>query len=264
MDYLSSHFLRWFTSFLMDLREARNAMKRFILLPLIAVVSLVLSGCLYPQGEKESKQIPYEDQLEAVQKAVDTYQAQSDGLLPIKTRDMETDQYIKYPIDFTKIVPSLTEKIPSNAYEQGGIYQYVLMDVDENPTVKLVDLRVAERIRELILRKTVNGTLPFKDPVEEGANVYEVDFKKMGLDKPLTVESPYSEAHLPLVVGGDGKFYIDYSIDLSRIIDSENPSIEQGEDIRYLLVNEYPILPAYSLPYTVDEKNEVVFMKSSN
>lgn len=245
----------------MDQQEALDAMKKIILLPFFALITLLLAGCMYPQGEEENKQIPYEDQLESMQKAVDTYQEQSGGLLPIKTRDMETDQYIKYPIDFTQIVPSLTEKIPSNAYEKGGIYQYVLMDVEENPTVKLVDLRVAERIRELILRKTASGSLPFKDPVQEGANVFEVDFKKMGLDKPFTVESPYSDAHLPLVVGGDGKFYIDYSIDLSRIIENEKPTIEQGEDIRYLLADEYPVLPAYSLPYTVDENNEVIFMK---
>ncbi|WP_317934481.1 hypothetical protein [Sporosarcina aquimarina] len=239
-------------------------MKRILLLPLVMGVLVLLSACMYPQDEKESKQRPYEDQLETVQKAVDTYQTETNGLLPIKTRDMDTDQYIKYPIDFTKIVPSLTEKIPSNAYEQGGIYQYVLMDVEENPTVKLVDLRVAERIRELILRKTVNGSLPFKDAVQEGVNVYEVDFEKMGLKKPLTVESPYSDAHLPLVVGGDGNFYIDYSIDLNRILEADKPSVTPGEDIRYLLADKYPILPAYSLPYTVNAKNEPVFMKSSN
>ncbi|GKV67940.1 hypothetical protein NCCP2716_04380 [Sporosarcina sp. NCCP-2716] len=239
-------------------------MKRILMLPLAAAVSLLLSGCLYPQDELESKQTPYEDQLEMVQKAVDTYQTETDGLLPIKTRDQGTDPYIKYPIEFSKIVPSLTEKIPSNAYEQGGIYQYVLMDVEEDPTVKLVDLRVAERIRELILRKTVNGVLPFKDAIQEGANVYEIDFKKMGLEKPLTVESPYSDAHLPLVVGGDGNFYIDYSIDLARILERDKPDVKPGEDIRHLLADRYPILPAYSLPYTVDENNEVIFLKSSN
>lgn len=46
--------------------------------------------------------MPYEDQLDAVQNAVDSFRENSSGLLPIKTRDMETDQYIKYPIDFKK------------------------------------------------------------------------------------------------------------------------------------------------------------------
>lgn len=218
-----------------------------------------LSGCMTPSDDNAGSTIPYEDQLEIIQKSVDRYQESSGGLLPIKTREMETDIYIKYPIDFTKIIPEYTEKIPSNAYEKGGIFQYVLIDVENNPTVKLVDLRSAERIRELNLRKSVAGSISYKDPVGEG--VYEIDFAEMGFKKPLTVESPYSDAHLPLVVGGDGKFYIDYSIDLNRILQEEKPDIKQGEDIRYLLADKYPVLPAYSKPYTVNELNEPIFIK---
>lgn len=220
---------------------------------------LLLSGCMYKGEEKVVRENPYEDQIELIQKAVNSYRETTGGLLPIKTTEQDTDLYIKYPIEFSKIVPAYTEKIPSNAYETGGIYQYVLMDVEENPTVKLVDLRTAERIRELNLRKHINGKLPFKESV--GENVYEIDFKAMGFKEPLKVESPYSDALLPIVVGGDGQFYVDYSIDLNRILQEENPDVKEGEDIRYLLSDSYPILPAYSLPYTVNEKNEPVFMK---
>ncbi|WP_153732211.1 hypothetical protein [Sporosarcina obsidiansis] len=234
--------------------------KRLIVLSVMLCVSLLLSGCLSrPPDEKQASETPYPDQLETIQKAVERFQEQSGGLLPIKTRDMEIDQYIKYPIEFSKIVPDHTEKIPSNAFENGGIFQYVLIDVEENPTVKLVDLRIAEKLRDLNLRKFINGNLPFLDPV--GENVYEVDFKKMGFKEPLTVESPYSNAHLPIVVAGDGNFYVDYSIDLNKILMEEKPEIEQGVDIRYLLSENSPILPAYSLPYTVNEANEPVFMK---
>lgn len=222
----------------------------------------VLAGCMYPTDEKSTRETPYEDQLEAVQKAVDAYQSNSGGLLPIKTRDAETDIYIKYPIDFSKIVPAFTEKIPANAYEQGGIFQYVLMDVETDPTVKLVDLRAAERIRELALRKNINGHVPFKDPVGEGA--FEIDFEAMGLKEKLTVPSPYSDQHLPIVVGGDGNFYVDYAVELARILEREQPDVTEGEDIRYLLSEQFPIVPAYSLPYTVNENNEPVFMKRPN
>ena len=87
--------------------------------------------------------------------------------------------------------------------------------------------------------------------------MFEIDFKTMGFDTPLTVKSPYSDIQLPIVVGGDGNFYVDYSIDLNRILTEENPNVTQGEDIRYLLEEISPILPAYSLPYTVNE-NEVI------
>lgn len=233
--------------------------KNSVLLLSVVATMLLLSGCMYQGEEKAVRENPYEDQIDLIQKAVNSYKENTGGLLPIKTREQETDLYIKYPIEFSKIVPAYTEKIPSNAYETGGIYQYVLMDVEENPTVKLVDLRIAERIRDLNLRKHINGKLPFKDPV--GENVYEIDFEAMGFKEPLKVESPYSDALLPIVVGGDGHFYVDYSIDLNRILQEEKPAVKEGEDIRFLLSDSYPILPAYSLPYTVNEKNEPVFMK---
>lgn len=222
---------------------------------------LLLTGCnVYSIDEEAKVDVPYPEQMESVQRAVDAYQAASGGLLPIKTKDADTDIYIKYPIDFSMIVPEHSERIPTSAYEKGGYFQYVLMDVEENPTVKVVDIRAAERIRELNLRKSINnGSIPFNDPVGDG--VYEVDFKTMGFKEPLTVKSPYSDVHLPIVVGGDGHFYIDYAIDLNRILTEEKPKVKEGEDIRYLLEEISPVLPAYSLPYTVNEQNEPVFMR---
>ena len=235
----------------------RNARRSFLMS--FAIVALLLSGCMYPGEEKAARENPYEEQLQSVQKAVDAYAGNNGGLLPIKTKEQATEEYIKYPVEFSKLAPAYMEKIPSNAYEVGGIYQYVLTNVEETPQVKLVDLRVAERIRELNLRKQINGKVPFKDAI--GDNVYEVDFEKMGYEEPIKIPSPYSDAQLPLVVGGDGHFYIDYSIDLGRILEKEKPDVKPGDDIRYLLAEDYPILPAYSLPYTVDDKNQVIFMR---
>lgn len=235
-------------------------MNKKLLILSVVLLTLVLSACggRSPE-EKQASETPYPEMQETVQKAVERYQEQSGGLLPIKTRDQDVDPYIKYPIEFSKIVPDFTEKIPSNAFENGGIFQYVLMDVEENPTVKLVDLRTTEKLRDLNLRKFITGELPFLDPV--GDNVYAVDFKKMGFKEPLTVQSPYSDTQLPIVVGGDGDFYVDYSIDLNRILMKDKPEVESGTDIRYLLYENSLVLPAYSLPYTVDENNEPVFMK---
>lgn len=213
---------------------------------------------MYPGEDEGQGKIPYPEHIDSIQRAVDAYQKESGGLLPIKTKEEVTDKYIKYPVEFAKIVPNFTEKIPSSAYEKGGIFQYVLMDVEENPTVKVVDLRAAEIIRDLNLRKNMNGGIPFKDKI--GENVYEIDFEALGIKSPLTLESPYSDAHLPVVVGGDGNFYIDYSIDLHRILSEEKPEVHEGEDIRFLLEEGSSVVPAYSLPYTVNENNEPIFM----
>ena len=225
---------------------------------LLLSLTLLLAGCMYPSEQSESG-IPYADQIESVQKAVDAYQQNSGGLLPIKTRELETDIYIKYPIEFSQIVPAYTKEIPSTAYEKGGVFQYVLMNVEDDPTVKLVDLRTAERIRELNLRKSINGgSIPYLDEI--GNNIYEIDFKTMGFKEDLTVKSPYSETYLPIVVGGDGNFYVDYSIDLQRLLNENRFDVKPGDDIRKLFEEISPILPAYSLPYTVNENNEPVIM----
>ena len=96
-----------------------------------------------------------------------------------------------------------------------------------------------------------------------GDNVYAVDFEAMGFKEPLTVPSPYSEAILPIVIGGDGNFYIDYSIDLNRILKEKNQMLKKGRIFVILLADNYPVLPAYSLPYTVNEDNEPIFMNKS-
>lgn len=235
----------------------RFSMKKTMLL-LFFSMSLLLTGCLNPGEDEAQGRIPYDDHIESIQRAVDAFRDDSGGLLPIKTKDENVDKYIKYPIEFSKIVPKYTEKIPSSAYEKGGLFQYILIDVEENPRVKVVDLRAAEMIRDLNLRKTMNGGIPFKEEIGQG--VYEIDFKALGFKSPLTLESPYSDAHLPLVVGGDGNFYVDYSIDLHRILSEEDITVQEGEDIRYLLEEKSVVVPAYSLPYTINDENEPVFM----
>jgi hypothetical protein len=219
---------------------------------------LLLSGCMYPGSERAENQRPYEEQLASVQGAVEQFQEASGGLLPIKTRDQDVDQYIKYPVDFKKIVPTYLSEVPPNAYENGGLFQYVIMDVEENPEVKLVDLRSAEKIREINIKLGINGYGPVDEEIAE--NVYTLNYKVMGYEDEQTVPSPYSDVNLPLVATGDGSIYVDYSIDLQRILQEDKPAVKPGDDIRFLLVDKYPVLPAYSLPYTVNEKNEPVFL----
>lgn len=233
-------------------------MKKLSLLVVLTMGIFILAGCSYKSGYEPENLLPYEDQLNAVQNAVNSFKEDSGGLLPIKTRDMDTDQYIKYPIDFKKIVPSYMGKVPANSYEAGGIYQYILMDVEENPTVKLVDLRIAEALRDINYRKGINGYGPVAEIITDG--VYKLDYKKMGYKSELTVQSPYSDTLLPLVATGDGKVYVDYSIELNRLLQEKDTKVKPGEDIRFLLTDNFAIVPAYSLPYTVDENNEPVFM----
>ncbi|UJF25676.1 hypothetical protein [Planococcus sp. 107-1] len=233
-------------------------MKKVSMLIMFTVIALLLSGCMFPESERAENQIPYEEQVNSVQNAVKQYQEESGGLLPIKTRDMDVDQYIKYPIDFSKIVPKYLAEIPSNAFETGGIFQYVLMDVEENPTVKLVDLQVAETIRSINVRKSANGgQAPIAEIIAD--NVYRLNYTAMGFREEQVAISPYSGRNLPLVITGRGDVYVDYSMDLYTELQEYEGTIEEGQDIRFLLYDDSPIVPAYSLPYTVNEEMEPIF-----
>jgi hypothetical protein len=234
-------------------------LKRIVLTGMLLVLTMtVLSGCLYPEQKLSQNQIPYETQVKSVQGAMEQYQDDNNGLLPIKTRDEDTPIYQKYPIDFKKLSPRYLSEIPGNAFENGGIFQYVLTDVEENPKVKIFDLRMAEKIREVKIRIEAQGYPPFKEQVAH--NVYELNYEKLGLDGEVYVDSPYSNKKLPLVINGSGEIFVDYSMDLYEKLQSTDQPIEQGEDIRFILTNESLFVPAYSLPYTIDEKNEPVFM----
>lgn len=234
-------------------------MKKTVNILITVLFAALLAGCgsLYPEEELAIKQVPDQDQLASVQRAVEEFNAET-GVFPIKNSELDTDIFIKYLIDFSKLAPKYLTQSPGNSYEKGGIFQYIIWEPESNPTVKLVDLRIPERIREVNMRFMATKYPQFKDQV--APFVYTINFKNIGYKNDITVESPYSNNMLPLVVSSEGDIYVDYSLDLQLFINENHLKPKQGEDIRMLLVEAYPVVPAYSLPYTVDENNEVVFM----
>jgi hypothetical protein len=78
----------------------------------------------------------------------------------------------------------------------------------------------------------------------------------MGFKEEPFVVSPYSNKNLPIIMGNDGEFYVDYSTDLYAKI-KEAKNYKFGEDIRSILVKDSPIVPAYSLPYTIKDGQPV-------
>ena len=229
----------------------------FKMFSLLCVISL-LSGCLYPQKQKAENQLPYKAQIQSVQSAVDQFKKDEGGILPIVTKEADTPIYQKYVIKFSKISPRYMAEPPENAYESGGIFQYVLVDVEKNPTVKLLDVRMAEIIQETSLRlkayQESNGYPPFKERLAK--NVFTLDFKKIGLKEAPTVTSPYSQKDLYLVIDGDGNLFVDYTPDLYNVLEEHKGEIKDGRDIRDFLVKDSDFVPAFSLPYTVDIKTE--------
>lgn len=239
-------------------------MRRF-LRPLLLgfTVLFLLSGCMFPQEKRAENQIPYEDQLEAVQRAVDQFREDT-GVLPIQTKDENTPIYQKYVIDFRKLMPRYLSEPPGNAFESGGPYQYVLIDPEESAEVKLIDLRIMREIQEL--QRAVRQYIAKHDyaPIAEaiGLGIYRIDEKRLNYHRDPRVESPYHEStYLPLMIDQYGNVFIDYAIDIHMMLERYDHSFEPGDDVRKILTDHSPIVPAFSVPYTVDEQGDPVFLE---
>ena len=222
--------------------------------------TVLLTGCIYPPPLTDENKTPYKEEIATVQQAIDQFQEDSRGLLPIKTVEEDTPIYQKYLIDFDKLQPTYLSKIPINSFDNkvGGAFQYTLIDVEENPTVRLFDLRIAETIRTINLRIKLNQGIPFKGKL--GDNVFTINYEELGYEEEPTVVSPFTNQQLPLVVSGDGTIYVDYITDLYQISQEQELTLEQSdEDIRPILHEESKFVPAYSLPYIVNEENEIVY-----
>jgi len=62
------------------------------------------------------------------------------------------------------------------------------------------------------------------------------------------------------VIDKNAEVYVDYRIDLNTALQEKEHSYKSGEDIRDLLVTDSHFVPAFSLPYTIDDKGEPVFV----
>ncbi|OZM57266.1 hypothetical protein CIB95_07320 [Lottiidibacillus patelloidae] len=238
-------------------------MKLFFKTILIIFSIAILSGCLYPSDNLQKNRVPYESQLDLVQSAIDRYQENTGGLLPIKQRDFTTPIYRKYPVDFTKLIPNYLQEPPGNSFENGGIYQYVLVNVDTKPEVKLIDLVSVTTVQSVKMRldayKLEYGYPPFEGAINK--QVFTINYDALGFKTPPYVVSPFTQNNLPIVVNSEGQLIIDYRQDLyQKIQQLGSIPYQMGEDIRNILVEDSVFVPVFSEPYTIDEKNEPIFL----
>ncbi|MEC1260520.1 hypothetical protein P9D34_08695 [Bacillus swezeyi] len=237
-------------------------MKKISVLLTLMFTAIFLSGCLYPEERKAKNSAPYQNQLNEVQAAVDEFREATGGLLPIKTKDMSVPIYQKYPIDFNRLSPRYLAEPPGTSYENGGEYLYVLVDVEKNPTVKLIDVKMSEAIRDLKLRVEMYKEQHKYPPYEKvvAKNLFMLDYQKLGLKEAPSVTSPLTGTSLPLLVDQKGDIQVDYRVDLAKLAKQSKTALKPGEEIQDLMWKETPFVPAFSVQYTVNDKQEPVFL----
>lgn len=196
-------------------------------------------------------QVPSTVYLEMTQKAIEQFQAEQ-GVLPILTKQYDTPIFEKYEIDFKRLMPKYLPDYPGNSFEKGGIYKYVLIDVETKPTVRLLHLGVVSQVANVQL--AVNnyhrnyGKWPFGQELAGG--YHTIDFDQLNM-KEQQVESLVSNQLLPFVINEQGMVGIDYAADIAAIIRSTKSVVTEGTDPRHILARESMFVPVKSFPYTM-------------
>ncbi|GAF14345.1 LOW QUALITY PROTEIN: ABC transporter periplasmic binding protein YphF [Bacillus sp. JCM 19045] len=215
-----------------------------------AFILLLLSGCFLPNTERAENQVPYPDQLASVQAAVDQFQ-QDTGVLPINTFDETTNLYQRYVVDFRQLVPSYMQSPPGTSFENGGTHQFVLVNVEEDPEVKVVDVTVMNTINRLNQRindyRRKHDYAPIKEALDY--NLFSLDYKKLGYSEEPLINS--------LIMIRFCRFYLRMkaiSLLTTSLIywsnSSQGVTYEEGIDLRPQLYEESPYVPLFSVPYT--------------
>ncbi|MFC5448077.1 hypothetical protein [Paenibacillus aestuarii] len=216
---------------------------------------LLLTGCAYPKELRKENQINPAEFITVVQQAVDQFHDKS-GVLPIKNSEMTTPLYEKYVIDFAKLQKShLLSSVPANAFESGGIFMYVLVDVEVKPTVKLMDLSAYQSVDD-VQKKMDEYKLKHNGELPKGVAINDkfdyVDFNELGMKAP-EVKSDYSRPNLItyMVNKQTGKVAIDYGMDLMKMVESGSlkGSLKPDQDLRELLVAKSYFVPIRSYAY---------------
>ncbi|WEK55682.1 MAG: DUF3939 domain-containing protein [Candidatus Cohnella colombiensis] len=218
---------------------------------LVVVILLLLSGCMYPTSETPNNEVSARESVITVQDAVDRYFTETE-LLPIQTADETVPIYEKYKIDFGKLKRTgYMANVPKMAFENGGTYQFLIIDEVTKPTVKLLSIIVYQQVdvvqTEVRQYRNKNGNAnPAGDEVYPG--FASVDFKKLGVNEP-TVRSVFSNQPLNLLVDQNGQVFVDYGIDIATAISKSEVPPKAGEDLRRYLLNASHYVPVKSTAY---------------
>ncbi|UFJ42795.1 hypothetical protein LOK74_09995 [Brevibacillus humidisoli] len=225
----------------------------------LLLLSFLLGGCLYPEERRAENQVPSTVYLEMTQKAIEQYQADQ-GVLPIVTKEFDTPIFEKYEIDFKKLIPKYLPDYPGNSFEKGGMYKYVLIDVETKPTVRLIHLGIVSQVADVQL--AVNRFYgnheewPIGQEVASGYHI--VDFNKLNRDEQQ-VESLVTNQLLPFVISNQGVVGIDYGADIAAVIRSTNATVPENTDPRHILARESLFVPIKSFAYTMKNDQPVLY-----
>jgi len=216
-----------------------------------ALALVALTGCLYPEDVTPRTEATAREAVLTVQDAVDRY-LEKTGVLPVQNADEKVPLYEKYKIDFGKLKRmGYIGHIPSSAFENGGSYQFLIVDEETKPIVRLLDLPAYQTVGDVQkkvdqYRASRGGSIPAGD--EQYPGFRSIDFSKLGMKDP-GIRSMYSPQTLNWLVDEEGSVYVDYGADIAMAVRKAEKEPGEGKDLRRLLIEDSYFVPVRSPAY---------------
>ena len=232
-------------------REMKIRNRHTVGLTLAALLLALLTGCLYPEDQTPRNDATAREAVLTVQDAVDRYREQT-GVLPIENADETVPLYEKYKIDLGKLKRmGYIGHIPSAAFENGGKYQFLIVDEETKPLVRLLDVAVFQAVDGVQkkmdqYRSSRGNRLAAGDEMYPGFRA--VDFGKLGMRDP-EIRSMFSNQTLNWLVDEQGAVYADYGIDIATAIAKTEAEPGADEDLRRVLIDASYFVPVRSPEY---------------
>lgn len=223
----------------------------FKLMFTVMFISVLLSGCLYPQSDSSKADIVSKEAIRNVQGAIDQY-LQEKSILPIHNSDASVDRYEKFRINFEVLKKEgYIEMLPRSSFEGGGNYYFLILNEDTDPIVKAQNIYLTQKIIDL--QRTVDDyvskhqKLPKGEPLYEG--FYALDYGALNMSTPK-LHSVYSGSIVQLMISESGIVYIDYASDIYQA-KLAHPELELPEDYdwRNILILNSDYVPVKSTAY---------------
>jgi len=229
----------------------------------IAIALMPLAGCMYPDDYTPSNQVSAKEAVRTVQDAVNHYKEDT-GLLPIENATEATPAYEKFRIDLAKLkrMGYLTD-LPKEAFERGGSGQFLIVDEEKDPQVKLLDIPVYQTIGTI--QSKVNAyVLKHKGEQPVGEEVYpdfrQIDYKKLGIDDPA-IRSMYTGRVMELLIDPGSTVYADYGADIVKALEKSDVKPSPQDDLRAILTAESFYVPVKSPVYRLVDGTPQAFIK---
>lgn len=238
---------------MVNVNAHRYRSKLITAIVMLIVCSTILQGCLYPKELHKGNQGAAKDGVFRVQHAVEQYQKEKEGMLPIVTAGETTPRYEKFIVDFRMLKKAeVLDEVPVNAFESGGTDTYIILNEETNPTIRLMDVMTAQRVNDLQrmveLAQRKQGQVPKGEQLYPG--YYLIPLKDIGAGEAV-VKSPYSGLELTFMVDESGRVYVDYAQDIMQLVarTEQSEELKQLPDMRTALVDAGLYSPIKSVAY---------------